>query len=77
MEIAKQISTIRQNMETHLGERVTLKANDGRRRIFVNQGTLERTYSSIFVIQLEDKSRRKVTYNYCDILTKTVQLVFI
>ncbi|MBP2032358.1 uncharacterized protein Veg [Clostridium algifaecis] len=68
--------TIRNDIQGHVGDKVTLKANGGRRKVFVNEGIIEKAYPSIFVIRLENNNQRKVTYSYSDVLTKTVQLVF-
>ena len=76
MEKIKQLPTIRKDIERHVGEKVTLKANGGRKKILVNDGVLESVYPSIFVIRLENDTQRTVTYSYSDVLTKTVQLVF-
>ena len=76
MEKIKTIATIKKDIERHLGEKVTLKANGGRKKILVNDGVLESVYPSIFVIRLESDTQRTVTYSYSDVLTKTVQLVF-
>lgn len=76
VEKINMLSTIKKDIESHLGEKVTLKANGGRRKILINKGTIEKTYPSIFVIRLEDDTHRTVTYSYSDVLTKTVQIVF-
>ena len=76
MEKVKNISTIKKDIERHIGETVTLKANGGRKKILVNDGVLESAYPSIFVIRLENDTQRTVTYSYSDVLTKTVQLFF-
>ncbi len=70
------LTSIKRDIESHVGEKVTLKANGGRRKVIVNNGTLEKTYDSIFVIRLDNHSKRVVAYSYSDVLTKTVQLVF-
>ena len=70
------LTSIKKDIERHVGEKVTLKANGGRRKILINDGILEKTYDSVFVIRLENGSQRTVTYSYSDVLTKTVQLVF-
>ncbi|HAG43007.1 MAG TPA: hypothetical protein DCL31_06055 [Clostridium sp.] len=70
------LTSIKKDIERHVGEKVTLKANGGRRKILINDGILEKTYDSIFVIRFENGSQRTVTYSYSDVLTKTVQLVF-
>jgi len=70
------IASIKKYLEAHIGEKVTLKANGGRKKIFVDSGVLEGVYPSIFVVRLETGGQRTVTYSYSDILTKTVQLYF-
>jgi uncharacterized protein Veg len=70
------IASIKKYLEGHIGEKVTLKANGGRKKIFVDSGVLEGVYPSIFVVRLETGAQRTVTYSYSDILTKTVQLYF-
>ncbi|MBE6050360.1 MAG: hypothetical protein E7214_06800 [Clostridium sp.] len=76
MEKIKTIANIKRDIETHIGDKVTLRANGGRKKILVNDGVLESAYPSIFVIRLENDTQRTVTYSYSDVLTKTVQLVF-
>jgi uncharacterized protein Veg len=76
MEKNNKIAAIKKDIEDHVGETVTLKANGGRRKILVNKGTIEKTYPSIFVIRLDNDTHRTVTYSYSDVLTKTVQLVY-
>ena len=77
MEAMKNLTTIKRDIESHLGEKVTLKANGGRRKVLINNGVLESVYPSIFVVRLETDTQRTVTYSYSDVLTKTVQLDFI
>ena len=76
MEKVNVLASIKKDIESHLGEKVTLRANSGRRKISVSNGIIEKTYPSIFVIRLESDTQRKVTYSYSDVLTKTVQIVF-
>lgn len=76
MEKLRTLASIKKDIESHVGEEVTLKANGGRRKVLVNRGRIEQTYPSIFVIRLEDDTQRTVTYSYSDVLTKTVQIVF-
>ncbi|MGL5649043.1 MAG: Veg family protein [Clostridium sp.] len=72
----KTIASIKKSIEGHIGEKVTLKANGGRKKILVNDGVIESVYPSIFVVRLEDETQRTVTYSYSDVLTRTVQLDF-
>ncbi|MGL5244225.1 MAG: Veg family protein [Sarcina sp.] len=77
MDAKSTLGNIKKTLETHVGEKVTLKANGGRKRILVNEGVLEGVYPSIFVVRLENDIQRTVTYSYSDVLTKTVQLDFV
>ena len=67
---------IRKDIENHVGEKVTLKANGGRKKILVNDGVIESVHPSIFVVRLENDNQRTVTYSYSDVLTKTVSLYY-
>lgn len=77
MEKRATLSSIKRNLEEHVGEKVMLKANGGRKKILVNEGVLESVYQSIFVIRLEKNTQRTVTYSYSDVLTNTVELDFV
>lgn len=70
------LDSIKRDIEKHVGQKVILKANGGRRKTLINNGVIEKTYPSIFVIRLDNDTQRKVTYSYSDVLTKTVQIVF-
>ena len=76
MENVKTIASIKRNIENHIGEKVTLKANGGRKKILVNNGVIESAHPSIFVVRVDNDVPRMVTYSYSDVLTKTVQLYF-
>ncbi|MFD3158290.1 Veg family protein [Haloimpatiens sp. FM7330] len=70
------LASIKNEIDKHIGERVTLKANGGRKKILVKNGIIEETYPSIFIVRLESDTQRRVSYSYSDVLTKTVQLNF-
>jgi uncharacterized protein Veg len=76
VEKVKTIAAIKRDIEDHIGDKVTLKANGGRKKILVNNGVIESAHPSIFVVRLENDIQRTVTYSYSDVLTKTVQLYF-
>ncbi len=76
MDKINVLAAIKNEIDDHIGEKVTLRANNGRRKIIVSNGILEKTYTSIFVVRLEDDTQRTVTYSYSDVLTKTVQIDF-
>ncbi len=71
------LSQIKKDIETCVGQKVRLKANKGRKKAFVREGVLENTYPSIFIVKFENdyEATRRVSYSYTDILTKAVELV--
>ena len=76
MEGNKTLANIRRDIENHVGEKVTLKANGGRKKILVNDWVIESVHPSIFVVRLDNDNQRTVTYSYSDVLTKTVSLYY-
>ncbi len=67
MESNRSLANIRKDIENHVGEKVTLKANGGRRKILVNDGVIESVHPSIFVVRLENvlcsinKKKKKIS----------------
>ncbi|MFQ9616836.1 MAG: Veg family protein, partial [Clostridium butyricum] len=41
MEKVKTIASIKNDIEQHIGEKVTLKANGGRKKVLVNDGIID------------------------------------
>ena len=70
------VDHIRSKLDDHLGERITVKANEGRKRISISEGVLEKTYPSIFTVRLDDEFGRTATWSYVDVLTDAVQIQF-
>lgn len=72
----EELHLIKANIETMVGKRVKVTANKGRKRIVVREGFLEKTYSDIFVVKLNNEfnSSRNVSFKYIDVLTNTVEL---
>jgi uncharacterized protein Veg len=71
------LDDIKRELESHVGEKIRLKANKGRKKIDEKEGILEKTYPHIFVVRIEEGnvSERRVSYSYADILTETVELI--
>lgn len=67
------LADIKQELDGLIGVRIRLRANKGRRKVDEREGVLEHTYPSIFVVRLEEDSRR-VSFSYADILTEAVEL---
>jgi uncharacterized protein Veg len=70
------LEAIRERLDSHLGEKVTVRASEGRRRVFEREGVLEKTYPSIFVVRFEDEDNRHMSWSYIDVLTDVVEIRF-
>ena len=75
----KTLADIKKSLECHLGKRLQLKANGGRKKTVECEGVLSETYRAIFVVELdqEDNTQKRVSYSYTDILTAAVEITFI
>ncbi|MCY0881370.1 MAG: Veg family protein, partial [Firmicutes bacterium] len=47
------LDDIKRELESHVGERIRVKANKGRKKIDEKDGVLEKTYPHIFVVKLD------------------------
>ncbi|SEU31540.1 biofilm formation stimulator Veg [Paenibacillus sp. NFR01] len=66
---------IKRSLEAHVGHKITLRANGGRRKTVERTGVLEETYPSVFIVKLdEQQSFKRVSYSYADILTESVEI---
>ncbi|HBT20709.1 MAG TPA: Veg protein [Peptococcaceae bacterium] len=70
------LAEIKRDLDSHVGKRIKLRANKGRKKIVEQVGILEKTYPSIFVVKLDEKKStvRRVSFSYSDVLTETVKL---
>lgn len=76
MATVQTLDNIRLSLEKHLGKRIILKANKGRKQIMTKRGILENVYPSVFIVKLEASGDRyqRVSYSYSDLLTENVKL---
>ena len=69
------LADIRRDLELHLGEKVWLKANRGRRKAMVREGVIESTYPYHFLIRMGDVNNySRISISYADVLTQSVEL---
>lgn len=71
------LSKVRENMSLLVGEKIVLKMNKGRKKIAIEEGILENTYPSVFVVNFGGSTTpaRRVSYSYTDVLTHAVEFV--
>ena len=70
------LGAIKRKLDSHLGEKVTVRANEGRKKVFEKEGVLEKTYPSIFVVRFEDEESRHASWSYIDVLTDAIEIRF-
>lgn len=75
----KSIWDIKNALDGHLGNRIVLKANGGRKKTIERCGVLAETYPAVFVVELDQDKHNfeRVSYTYTDVLTENVQVSFV
>jgi uncharacterized protein Veg len=80
MELAatNALMQIRRNLETHVGQKIRLRAHRGRRKTLEKIGVLENTSPSIFVVRIDEPNyNQRLSFSYADVLTETVELTLV
>jgi len=68
---------IRKKLESHIGEKIKLRANRGRRKTYEKEGVLDSIYPSIFIVRVDENNYfQRLSFSYADVLTETVELSF-
>jgi uncharacterized protein Veg len=67
------ISQIKQELNDHIGEKITLKYDLGRNKHEEYNVVIKELYNNVFLVQLEDKDEVK-SFSYSDIITNTLKV---
>ena len=73
-----QMELIKRELENHIGKKVIVKANKGRKKIVTRKGILKAIYPSLFLLEvfnLEELVKSCYTYSY--VLTSTFIVTFL
>ncbi|GFZ26881.1 Veg family protein [Lactobacillus corticis] len=72
------IMSIKNKLDSHLGEQITVVAQAGRKKITKRRGVLKNTFPAVFVVDLDQEQNNfeHVSYSYTDLLTKNIALEF-
>lgn len=65
---------IKRGIEALVGERVRVTTSKGRRQVVEREGTLEKTYPSVFVVRVDGQAARRLSFAYVDVLTDSVRV---
>ncbi|NLZ37990.1 MAG: Veg protein [Firmicutes bacterium] len=78
MAATNALTQIRESLESHVGQKIRLRAHRGRRKTLEKVGILENTYPSIFVVRVDEPNyRQRLSFSYADVLTETVELTLV
>ena len=58
----KSILDIKNSIDCHLGNRIVLKANGGRKKTIERSGVLKETYPSVFIVELDQDKHNLNAY---------------
>ena len=60
------------------GKEVLIEVNKGRKKTMIRQGIIETAYPFFFTLKMDiDGNCQRISFNYVDILTKTIELKLI
>lgn len=77
--IAKaDLLSCKQDLEAHIGAKVRLKSNGGRKRTIIHEGFLDACSLNVFTVRcpITPFYDEYVSFSYVDMLTKTVEVKF-
>ena len=67
------IASLKSNINNNIGQKIIVKGSLGRSKLFEKEATIEKAYPNIFVVKYEE-NERSVSYQYKDVLTRTVEV---
>jgi len=71
----QSLDQIKEWVSLIVGKEVLVEVNKGRKKTIVRKGVVENTYPFFFTLRVDvDGSCQRISFNYVDILTKTVEL---
>ncbi|CAH1850498.1 Veg family protein [Convivina intestini] len=71
------LAEIKSRLDAHIGEKVTVISQAGRKKVTERSGILRSTFPSLFVVELSDDTQfDRASYSYADILTHSVNITF-
>ena len=67
------IDNLKSDMKAQIGQKILIKGTLGRSRVYEKVGTVQNVYSNLFVVKC-DEEEGNTSYNYTDVLTKSVEV---
>jgi uncharacterized protein Veg len=67
------VANLKTDISNKIGQKIIVKGSLGRSKSFEKEGTISNVYPNIFMVKYED-NEREVSYQYKDVLTRTVEV---
>ena len=67
------IDNLMTDIQAQIGQKILIKGTLGRSKFYEKVGTVQNVYSNLFVVKC-DEEEGNTSYNYTDVLTKSVEL---
>ena len=67
------IANLESDIRKKIGQKIIVKGSLGRCKLFEKEATIEKAYTNIFIVKYEE-NKRSVSYQYKDVLTRTVEV---
>ena len=67
------IENMESDIRKKIGQKIIVKGSLGRSKLFEKEATIEKAYTNIFIVKYEE-NKRSVSYQYKDVLTRTVEV---
>ena len=68
-----EISELKKDFETNIGQKIVVKGSLGRNRLFEKEGVISEASTNLFVINFDEKNK-KASYQYTHVLTKDIEV---
>lgn len=67
------ITSLKTDISQKIGQKIIVKGSLGRNKPFEKEAVIEKAYPCMFIVKY-DETQENATYQYTDILTRTVEL---
>ena len=67
------INSLQTNLKNKIGQKIIVKGSLGRSKLFEEKATIEKAYPAFFLVKY-DENKRNVSFQYKDVLTRTVEV---
>jgi len=73
-EVFMNIEMVKEELNNHLGEEVTIRYNLGRNKVEKYNAVIKELYNNIFLVELTNINNEIKTFSYSDIITQTIKI---